>query len=61
MRIESLLVSVAFGLGMTLDLALILKRPSVAGQEIAENTPLGGLPLLRRLGSMSEERLSEIH
>jgi DNA-binding MarR family transcriptional regulator len=31
------------------------------GRKIADNTPLGGLPLLRRqLGQLSEERLVEI-
>jgi DNA-binding MarR family transcriptional regulator len=40
---------------------VIVELTSV-GQEIAENTPLGGLPLLRRrLANLPQERLSEIN
>jgi DNA-binding MarR family transcriptional regulator len=44
------------------DNRVVIVELTATGQRIAENTPLGGLPLLRRrLGSLSEERLSEIH
>jgi DNA-binding MarR family transcriptional regulator len=44
------------------DNRVVIVELTSIGQEIAENTPLGGLPLLRRrLGNLSEERLSEIN
>jgi DNA-binding MarR family transcriptional regulator len=44
------------------DNRVVIVELTFSGQEIAENTPLGGLPLLRRrLGTMSEQRLSEIN
>ena len=44
------------------DNRVVIVELTAAGQEIAENTPLGGLPLLRRrLGNLSEERLCEIN
>jgi DNA-binding MarR family transcriptional regulator len=44
------------------DNRVVLVELTPSGLEIAANTPLGGLPLLRRrLGNLSQERLSEIH
>jgi len=44
------------------DNRVVIVEMTSVGREIAENTPLGGLPLLRRrLGNLSEERLSEIN
>jgi DNA-binding MarR family transcriptional regulator len=43
------------------DNRVVIVELTSTGREIAENMPLGGLPLLRRrLGNLSEERLSEI-
>jgi len=43
------------------DNRVVLVELTSEGQEIAEKTPLGGLPLLRRrLARLPEERLSEI-
>jgi DNA-binding MarR family transcriptional regulator len=43
------------------DNRVVIVELTTLGQEIAENTPLGGLPLLRRrLGKLSEKRLTEI-
>jgi DNA-binding MarR family transcriptional regulator len=43
------------------DNRVVIVELTPAGQQIVENTPLGGLPLLRlRLRSLSAERLSEI-
>ncbi len=44
------------------DNRVVIVELTPAGLEIVENTPLGGLPLLRRrLASLSQERLSEIY
>jgi DNA-binding MarR family transcriptional regulator len=46
---------------MQADNRVVIVELTQAGQDIAENTPLGGLPLLhRRLSSLSETRLAEI-
>jgi DNA-binding MarR family transcriptional regulator len=43
------------------DNRVVIVELTSVGQEIAENTPLGGLPLLRRrLANLPQERLSEI-
>ena len=43
------------------DNRVVIVELTTLGQEIAENTPLGGLPLLRRrLGQLTEKRLAEI-
>ncbi|MBU0511821.1 MAG: MarR family winged helix-turn-helix transcriptional regulator [Chloroflexi bacterium] len=43
------------------DNRVVIVELTGLGQEIAENTPLGGLPLLRRrLGQLTEKRLTEI-
>jgi DNA-binding MarR family transcriptional regulator len=43
------------------DNRVVIVELTSAGQGIAENTPLGGLPLLRRrLASLPQQRLSEI-
>lgn len=43
------------------DNRVVIVELTTFGQEIAENTPLGGLPLLRRrLGQLTEKRLAEI-
>jgi len=43
------------------DNRVVIVELTTLGQEIAENTPLGGLSLLRRrLGELSEKRLTEI-
>jgi DNA-binding MarR family transcriptional regulator len=43
------------------DNRVVIVALTPVGQEMAENTPLGGLPLLRRrLANLSQERLSEI-
>jgi DNA-binding MarR family transcriptional regulator len=43
------------------DQRVVIVELTVAGRQIAKNTPLAGLPLLRRrLRNLSEERLSEI-
>lgn len=43
------------------DNRVVIVELTPVGQEIAENTPLGGLPLLRRrLAKLPEQRLSEI-
>ena len=43
------------------DNRVVLVELTSAGQEVAENTPLGGLPLLRRrMASLPQERLREI-
>jgi DNA-binding MarR family transcriptional regulator len=44
------------------DNRVVIVGLTSTGQEIAESTPLGGLALLRRrLGTLSEERLSEVY
>lgn len=44
-----------------MDNRVVIVDLTPSGREIAENTPLGGLPLLRRrLGKLSEERLVQI-
>jgi DNA-binding MarR family transcriptional regulator len=44
------------------DNRVVIVELTPVGQEIAENTPLGGLPLLRRrLARLSQERLSEMN
>lgn len=40
------------------DNRVVIVELTPVGQEIAENTPLGGLPLLRRLAGLPQERLS---
>jgi DNA-binding MarR family transcriptional regulator len=43
------------------DNRVVIVDLTPSGRDIAENTPLGGLPLLRRrLGKLSEERLVQI-
>lgn len=43
------------------DNRVVIVELTAAGRAIAENTPLGGLPLLRRrLANLPQERLSEI-
>lgn len=43
------------------DNRVVIVELTLAGQQIAESTPLGGLPLLRRrLSQLNENRLSEI-
>lgn len=43
------------------DNRVVIVELTPAGQQIAESTPLGGLPLLRRrLSQLNENRLSEI-
>ncbi len=40
------------------DNRVVIVELTQTGQEVAQNTPLGGIPLLRRrLGALSEERL----
>jgi DNA-binding MarR family transcriptional regulator len=44
------------------DNRVVIVELTSEGRETAESTPLGGLPLLRRrLGKLSEDRLSEIN
>jgi DNA-binding MarR family transcriptional regulator len=44
------------------DNRVVIVELTSVGQEIAERTPLGGLPLLRRrLANLPQERLSEIN